>query len=503
VDGGSSPGSGGHRSALSLLLVAAGFALSRLGFWWLGIRFDATPLGRFWQFVEPRLLTEDLWRSLYYLHSQPPLFNAFLGLALKLAGRHYAVVLSACYLVFGLALHLTLCALLLRLKVNRWVAVGAVLLFACSPAVILYENWLFYTYPMALTLAAGALFTHRLAEGGRFFDASMLFVLLAVAAFTRAIFHLAWLLLIVAVLACLLPKKRRLVLLVASPALLLLLVLYTKNWVEFGIPTSSSWVGMNLAKLTTFPLSPEERTSLVQEGRVSPLALIVPFSPLDRFPAEYRRPAGPDVPVLQRERKANGRVNYHHLGYVRVSMTYLADGLTLMKEFPGRYLGNVGRAWLHYLMPPTEYRFLRWNRRRILELDRIFSMTFYGADPRHWRPQLRRLRDRATVRELVRRCSWLWLVCGSFSLVYGILRAVRTPWRETGSLPERLTLLFVALQIVFVAVVGNALDLGENNRFRMMTDPLLFVLMTVAVSRLANRVRCRLGRVPSKVRGLL
>lgn len=502
MDGGSSHGGGGYRSAPSLLFVVAGFALSRLGFWWLGIRFDATPLGRFWQFVEPQLLAEDLWRSLYYLHSQPPLFNAFLGVSIKLAGSHYGVVLSACYLAFGLALHLTLCALLLRLKVDRWVAVVAVLLFACSPAVILYENWLFYTYPMALTLAASALFTHRLAEGGRFLDALMLFVLLAVAAFTRAIFHLAWLLLIVAVLVYLLAKKRRLVLLAATPALLLLLALHTKNWVEFGIPASSSWVGLNLAKLTTFPLSPGERASLVQEGRVSSLALIVPFSPLERFPAEYRRAAGPDVPVLQQERKANGRVNYHHFGYVRISMTYLADALTLMRRFPGQYAESVGRAWLHYFMPPTEYRFLRWNRLRILELDRVFSATIYGADPRHWRPRLRRLRDRATVGELVRRCSWLWLVVGSVALGYSFLRAARTPWRETGCLPERLTLLFVSFQIVFVAFVGNALELGENNRFRMMTDPLWFVLMTVALSRFAKQVRCRFGRVPSEVGGV-
>ncbi len=492
--GGSGPSAEAHRSTPSLVIVAVGFTVSRLGFWWLGVRFDATPLDRFWQFVEPQLLAEDLWRSLYYLHSQPPLFNALVGVALKLTGKHYAFVLSACYLAVGLALHLTLCALLLRLQVNRWVAVGAALLFACSPAVILYENWFFYTYPMALTLAAGALFTHRLAERGRFLDACTLFVLLTVAALTRAIFHLAWLLLIVAVLAYCLSKKRRLVLLAASPALLLILALYTKNWVEFGIPASSSWVGFSLSKLTTFPFNYAERAALVEEGRVSSLALVVPFSPLDLFPAGYRRAAGSDVPILQRERKANGRANHHHLAYVRISKTYLADALALMKEFPGVYAESVGRAWLHYFMPPTEYQPLRRNYSRILELDRFYSAAMYGADPRHWRPRFRRLRISPTAGELVGRCSWLWLVCGSLALGCALLRLARTPWRQTGALPEQLTLLFVSFQIVFVALVGNALELGENNRFRMMTDPLLFVLITVALTRLLKRGWSRLGR---------
>ena len=43
------------------------------------------------QYLDPLLLKSDLLKSLFYLHSQPPIFNLFLGIVLKLSQQfhHY------------------------------------------------------------------------------------------------------------------------------------------------------------------------------------------------------------------------------------------------------------------------------------------------------------------------------------------------------------------------------------------------------------------------------
>jgi hypothetical protein len=48
----------------------------------------------------------------------------------------------------------------------------------------------------------------------------------------------------------------------------------------------------------------------------------------------------------------------------------------------------------------------------------------------------------------------------------------------------------MALTVVWVAAVGNAVELGENNRFRFMTEPYLWVLLGLG----AEFGRRRMGR---------
>jgi len=55
------------------------------------VRFDASTLPWLWQFLDPEWLRTDLPRSLW-LHAQLPLFNAFLGIVLKLGGAVWMLV---------------------------------------------------------------------------------------------------------------------------------------------------------------------------------------------------------------------------------------------------------------------------------------------------------------------------------------------------------------------------------------------------------------------------
>ncbi|MEE8381690.1 MAG: hypothetical protein V3R78_07440, partial [Thermodesulfobacteriota bacterium] len=60
------------------LLIVFIFILSRIIFYYKGGSFLATPIAFAKQYLDPVLLESDLLRSIFYLHSQPPLFNFFL-----------------------------------------------------------------------------------------------------------------------------------------------------------------------------------------------------------------------------------------------------------------------------------------------------------------------------------------------------------------------------------------------------------------------------------------
>ena len=212
------------------------FAVSRLLFAALGVRFDASPLTFFWQFLDVEQLRANLFASVFHLHAQPPLFSLFLGTVLKVAGTDPAPWFRAAFLLIGLGLHTALYALIVRLGVGRWTAVAFVGVFAFSPAGIVYENHLFYTYPVAAILTAAGVFLHRLAERGRSVDAVVFTALLATALWTRSVFHLLWFTGLAALAISVAGGARRRVAVAALAPALLAVGLYAKNWVVFGMP---------------------------------------------------------------------------------------------------------------------------------------------------------------------------------------------------------------------------------------------------------------------------
>jgi hypothetical protein len=61
--------------------------------------------------------------------------------------------------------------------------------------------------------------------------------------------------------------------------------------------------------------------------------------------------------------------------------------------------------------------------------------------------------------------------------------------------PQRVVLGFLCFNIAYVALVGNLLELGENNRFRFETDPLSLCLLGLLLERsLIPRLRGVVGR---------
>ena len=83
------------------------------------------------------------------------------------------------------------------------------------------------------------------------------------------------------------------------------------------------------------------------------------------------------------------------------------------------------------------------------------------------------------------RTLWLVYPVAVILMAIGLGRRARQPRAEGGGLD--LTLLFLLLTMGYNALIGVALEFGENNRFRVETDPLMWVALCAAVYALRTR----------------
>jgi hypothetical protein len=454
-------------------VLVLGFGASRVLLDLLGVRFVAGGLPLFFQFVDPELLRGRLLESVFYLHSQPPLFNLFLGAGLKLAPDDYELLFGFAFHVAGLGLVLALYGLLVRLGFAPWLAVGIALLCAVTPSVVLTESWLFYDHPVAALLVASVLAFHAYATRPSFARAAAFFGLAAALVLTRSVFQFLWLGLALA-LVLLAARTRRTTLLAAALPVALVLGLYAKNAVLFGTFSTSSWYGLSLARTVLPNVSLEERRAFVRAGRLSPVALRWPFSPLSEFPKRLADTEPTGIPVLDRPTKGSGAPNFNHRAYLGLSSDYRDAALWTVRRKPGAYLDGIGLGVGRFFDAGTDDPGFRRNQRRL----------------REWGSAYERLFARASSTGGVR-VSAMMLVY-ALALGYAALRLVSGMRRERRLCPAAATLAYVVVTVAYLVVVWVATDNGETFRARMLTEPLvLFLLLPLAL-------RAGLARLPRR-----
>ncbi len=444
------------------------FAVSRALVYALGVRFATAPLERNWQFLDPELLRTRLLESLFYLHSQPPLYNLLLGLGLKLFPDHLGAAMHTLYLGLGLMQSLATYVLLVRLDIRRWTSAGVAAALSVLPATLLWENWLFYEYPTATLLVASALVLHEFVRRATVWPGAAFFTLVGALIYLRSIFQVVWLVLIV----CLIVLVRRDL---ARPALagallptLAVVLLLAKNFVVFGVPTTSSWFGMNLAQVVYSQVSIAERRDLVARGELSRVSTIDPFRPPARYASVVSIPAPRGIPALDRMTKSSGEPNMNHLLLVGVSRDYFEDSIRLMRLRPRAYPSGILEGGKLYFRSSTDL--FPGNRDPILGyvklVDRIVLL-------------------RVGIGEL----AWTLVFAHVLALLYGLKRTSDVIRRRVEATPEAVTIAYVWLTLVYVTLVVTFAQVVENNRIRFILDPLVVILLAPAFRDLSRRFR--------------
>ncbi|HYL78120.1 MAG TPA: hypothetical protein VEU96_28150 [Bryobacteraceae bacterium] len=479
------------------LIVLAGYLVTRVAYYYAGIRFQAFPIREYWQFIDVRLMRFDLLRSLWYLHMQPPGFNLIIGLIVKLFPREYPVVCQLLYLGAGIGITLGLMNLMRRFRIPDSLRVILVLLFICNPGVVFYENFVIYEYLVLFLLVVAAILLFRFIETPTLGRSAAFFGSLLALVMLRNQFHLIWLCAITLGLLWLAPRLRRQTLIGAAPCLAIVLALYVKNWILFGQFTSSTWIGMTTAVVTSYHLRPDEADALVASGAVSRLVRIPPFAPMKAYEGLIEMPGRVGIEVLDNAETSDGHPNYNALAYLRLHQLYLHQSWEVLRRYPITYARSFAIAWYAYFLPDSDLHSFDSMRNQVQSFDRWYSMAVFGQF-RHAssRKDLRAMRDAGQRFSLVLYTGTFLIGLLPLLFVWGTRRLIARKWRTKRPGAQELTLGFMLFNILFVTLLSNTLSTFENNRYRFPLEGYYICLAGALATGIVQRWRKSSGLAP-------
>lgn len=448
------------------------FILSRAIYWFLGIRFDSSPLNWFIQYLDPYLLKSKLAESLFYLQSQPPLFNLFLGAILKVFSGNEDLVFSLIYFLFGLTLYLGIYNIMLMLEISFWVRFVLSTIFIISPASITYENWLFYSYPTTAFLAISVFCLFMFLEKKKPIYLHYYFWLLLTICLIRSTFHIAYFVFMIIFLIRLIKDKKKILVASLIP-LLIISALYLKNFILFQTVSMFPPVGMDIANKTIKYAPVYEIEKLVQEKKLDALVLAKTYTSLDKYPSKYlENEKYKNIEALTQIKKESGYINLNNYGYIQVSKDFFKNALLFFYYKPmlfiKAYFQSTINAFLLYFCPSTfDYEFTSSNLEKVRTIDNFFNKFIY-------------------FQILLPSGAMLFLtlnICLQAIFWFSVLVSIGLINLKIDQL--KLTIIRVmTFNIVFVTLICNLFIIGENNRYRFEVDPFYLIMFGVLVEYL-------------------
>jgi hypothetical protein len=472
-------------------IALAVFAVSRVAALVAGVRFDTEWVSTSWQIADTELLRNRLVETVWYGHSQPPVLNTAIGLVLKYSPLSLTGTFFVIYTGLGVVLTVALVDILRRLGTNRVTQVVVTSFVIVSPPVLLYGHWLSYEFPTAVGLV---LIIDLLAAYVGRPRASTLAGLMGVTAaciLTRSLLHPV-LFLVVLALALVARRpdstRRAVILAVVLPGLVLS-VFVVRNLVLWGQPSLSSWSGMNLAHAVLPGTSIDHRADLVTQGRLSPLAARRTFQDYDQYvdampPCVVQRP---DVAEVARPTKSSGATNFDYECFLPVFDQYQSDALRAIRIDPAAYARQELFASYLYFGPSDRYDAVRSNQKRLGPLNALYERLnlvvslrpVVTSDPLFGKG----LGDQGKPRF---RLPVSLAAIATTLAALGAAGVAAWRWARRGATPARVTVAVIGGLVLFVMVFGNAFEVGENQRFRFLVEPLVWVVIGFLVDRVAR-----------------
>lgn len=424
-----------------------------------GENLDVSTLVRGMPLLDESLLRNDLWRSLLYLHSQPPLFNLLVAGMLRLSGT-LAINYQILNWALGLTLYVLAFHLMRALGAERMPASVMTIAFMLNPNAMWMEGAIYYGVVMAVLLAgaAWAFWRALLTESSRWFALCVL--LLAVIPLTRAFFAVPWFLAMAVFVTWAYrssaPRRRlpRGSILALGLAVALVLGFQVKQRIMFGQWVGSSWLGCNLATMTA-GMSREKQIAL-DRGEVSPLVHVYRNAAVPAY-EPYFDVQLTGIPALDEPwKKGEVDPNFNHQIYIPVGRQYLADTLHLIVRSPHKYLLNV--------------------------VNSVYIFSGYQIGVYFDYPD--RFFARWTWTEILAPLIGFPLIV--IALVTGLRRIRHSPHRR-----ERLLVAFMLGNIVYVILVSVLLEKSEGPVYRYQIDAFLYGLLALALTDLSRWARSR------------
>jgi len=461
------------------------FIVSRIIFYALGVRFDTNSIEfGTWQLINPELLRTRLLESLYYLHSQPPLFNLYVGIVLKVFPESYSTFFHINFLLLGLFMGVILFKILRELDVKESISFLVSSLYILSPASVVYENWLSYTYIVVGILTFGTYALIRFLKSEKLWYGVLFFILIACAIFTRSMYHLIWFVAILGGLIILRRSLSRKIVYAAALPFVLVLTLYLKNYFVFNTFSTSSWLGMSLYEVVLSRTNKQDLQKLVDSGKLNPIVLTPAYWTLDHYkPYITEDNPYPSVRVLTDSFNVR-EANYHNFHYLEVAARYKQEATHAIQLNPVDYCKNVGLSFGYYFYPASDYPLLKKNLDKFFWYNKLYNhlvlWTIYNPNEIDRKPPFKIEYALAVSFAVI----LSYVACAIVGL--STLWKVRFNLKALEPLPLAV-ISFAVLTIVYTMIIGNFFEQGENMRFRFETSTLLVIIVALTIDRLLKK----------------
>ena len=487
----------GYQAALMWLGVYLAVCLS-------GQRFDARYLGFGWQLIPWDILSTDPWRSLWYLHVQPPLWNATLGISAWISPVSDVITLQIVMAGFGAVLAGASAILAQRLGLGRRSALIVAVLATVNPEVL--KGAFEPTYELAVaallvTMAAVMVGSTKAELSVVSVHRRVILVALVVTviALTRSLYHPLWVGAVVGLV--LWAYRRHLSWRVVVVALLIPVIgigsWMGKNQVLYDRATLSSWFGMNLQRAVIPVLDLDDLEAMYARGAVSEIAMIGPFGNYGLYSdvVEPCEPSQNHRSVTEPMRTTDQwSPNFNYECFLPVFDQAGQDAFAVIQEHPKAWL--EGRLWslrttFAVSSMPAESSSLIM---RLLDDGYSVARLDYGGvlSTQGWGTPIYGQLEAPVEFGLILIPLYALVIGYGLTRLATVLRRRAAPAEdaiaESMVFAERraLVLLVVSGTVLFTIVIGVVAELGEQARFRTMTDPLVIVVAaTLALPRLA------------------
>jgi len=453
----------------------------------LGVRVSPSQLRTaslttIWQLLPVRVLRHNLLGGLAHLHSQPPLFNAFTGVLLQLPRATQASAADAGLLVSAIVVAVSTAGLMLEFRVRRALVLVLVGIFVVAdPAQYLYATFYFYALPTAALATAMAWAAVRWVRTERVVPGAAFGVLAALLVLTNSSYQIYTVAIAAIPVIWVLRRRWHQVLAVLVAPLVVVGAWYLNDLVQFHTATTSSWLGMNLARSTLELDSRADLNALIHQGVLSPTARIIPFGYLGEYgPLGQHAPTG--HPGLDQRLKLYSP-NYNNVAYLGIARRYLGDDLAWVEHRPLQYLRHTTIGMRMWMLPTEQFYATvsspHYHLGGYTTLYDYLPMLQLTADPyavvavinNHTGPSASNLSLTTLAMTLL----------GVFVLPFVAWRRRRTDRAAAAGA------LFCWFIVASVFATTTLIEAAENNRFRFELGGLPLVAATVAVAYAADR----------------
>jgi hypothetical protein len=418
-----------------------------------------------WQTIPVDLLMNDFWRSLWYMHFQPPLYNLYGAFFFYTIPRSSLEGMQFGNILLGALISGEIYLILIKLTKRRILSVTVSLFLALDVGIFVYEAYILYDILTLFLIITSVTILTLYWESKKISLGYLYLATICLLVLTRSVYHLLVVPVGIALVALYQPHQFKKIFLVGILISLIPLGWYVKNYSLFGFFGASSWQGLSLWKLASHNYTPEELDELKDAGVIHPIAAEVPvFSPASEY-IPYGFNLESEIPLLNQDDQRN-------INVIAVGREYRNSAIEIIKHDPSRFVKSLFLAYRIFNLPSERFK------HHVVNIQKIPTHVWLASDIL----QGYFLEDRFKIPM----GSFYYLLIPLCPVIY-IFEFIRTTRRKNknpiayvrGTLVET----WIIFLIFYTTTVGVFFEIGENNRYKFYIESLVIVYLCVVASR--------------------